>query len=120
MVCVFSYNACQSTVEILYNIYTSAHTEEVLYHCVGPDTALRHGDDYNGLYSVNPMNQINQYSEVVNQYAEVGLKGQERSRAADMNGEYENSSHSKVGFLFQFLIVYLYTNTRSSESGSYG
>ena len=56
------------------------------YHCVGPDTALRHGDDYNGLYAVNPMNQINQYSEVANQYAEVGLKGQERSRAAELYG----------------------------------
>ena len=76
----------------------SAHTEEVLYHSVGQDAALRHGEN-NGLCAVNRMNQVDQYSEVANQYAEIGLEGQER-RAAGRNGEYENSSHSKVGSIF--------------------
>ena len=105
-------------VPILYNAYmscTSAHTE-VLYHSVGPDAALRHNEN-NGLYAVNPTNQVDQYSEVANQYAEVGLKGQER-RTAGRNGEYENSSHSKVGFLFQFYCLFVYPH--SSESGIYG
>ena len=59
------------------------------------------------------MNQVNQYTEVANQYAVVGLVGQE-SGAAGRNGEYETSSHSNVCFpLFSFMI--LFTNTLLSQ-----
>ena len=61
------------------------------------------------MYAVNPLNQVNQYAEVANQYAVVGLEGQEGG-ATGRNGEYETSSHSKVGFPF-FSFIILFTNT---------
>lgn len=64
---------------------------------MGPDTACRY-EGSGGLPVVNPIsNYVNQHSEVANQYAEIGLEGQESARGGTgRNGECETSSHNKV------------------------